>query len=398
MNYHGHKFSGNILTHGSLFVMLIIIACSTGNEEQRSLQKNEATLAGSVFHRPVQPESYVCYRAEIPPLIDGLINEEEWNKAEWTNPFVDITGNIENQPAQQTRVKMLWDNNNFYFAAELEEKYVWASLRQRDTVIYYDNDFEIFIDPDGDTHLYYELEVNAFGTVWDLLMAKPYRDGGPAINGWNINGLNVKVKVDGTINNPESEDRNWTVEIAMPWQTLKECAPGRRKPRDGEQWRVNFSRVDWEMDVIDGNYTKRKDPDTGEPLPPLNRAWSPQERINMHAPETWGYVQFSDHLAGERKVPFVPEKDEEIKWVLRKLYHLQRSHFHKQGRYAASVEQLGLETEDFKGYTALPQFSTTPSLYQITMPGFSKGITWQINQEGRVWKSIVSQNKKPERL
>lgn len=368
-------------------IISIIFGCSVRNDDESAVGKNMDASIDSTFQIPVKPESYICYRAETDPVIDGLISEDAWSKVDWTNPFVDITGNRDNQPTQQTRVKMVWDDDCFYFAAEMEEKHVWASLRQRDTVIYHDNDFEIFIDPDGDTHLYYELEVNAFGTVWDLLMAKPYRDGGPAISGWNISGLKVGVMVDGTINDPASEDRNWTVEIAVPWETLKECAPGHRMPSDGEQWRVNFSRVDWEMEVIGRDYVKRKDPDTGETLPPLNRVWSPQERINMHAPETWGYVQFSDHLAGEQKVPFLPEKDEEIKWVLRKLYHLQRSHFKNQGKYASSLEQLGLQAEDFNRYPTLPEFSSTPSMYQITMSGYTAGNTWQINQEGRVWKS-----------
>jgi len=78
---------------------------------------------------------------------------------------------------------MLWDDTYFYVAAQLEEPDVWATLTQRDTVIFYDNDFEVFIDPDGDTHNYYELEVNAFGTLWDLMLLTPYRDGGPAIDG-----------------------------------------------------------------------------------------------------------------------------------------------------------------------------------------------------------------------
>jgi len=391
MNLPDHKCLVNVLSLGSLFVMLLLIACTTGNGERGSLENNEEALAGLVFDLPVQPESYVCYRVKIAPVIDGLISEEAWSRVDWTNPFVDITGNKENKPTQQTRVKMVWDDDCFYFAAELEEKHVWATLRQRDTVIYYDNDFEIFIDPDGDTHLYYELEVNAFGTAWDLLMAKPYRDGGPAISGWNISGLKVGVMVDGTVNDPESEDRNWTVEIAMPWQTLKECAPGCRMPSDGEQWRVNFSRVDWEMEVIGRDYVKRKDPGTGETLPPMNRVWSPQERINMHAPETWGYVQFSDHLAGEEPVPFLADKDEDVKWVLRRLYHLQRSHFKNHGKYAASLEHLGLQAENFNKYPTLPEFSTTPSMYRISMPGYTPGITWQINQEGRVWKSTMAQ-------
>ena len=65
----------------------------------------------------------------------------------------------------------------------------------RDAVIYHDNDFEVFIDPDGDNHLYYELEINALGTEWDLLLVKPYRDGGPAVNAWDIQGLRTAVHV-----------------------------------------------------------------------------------------------------------------------------------------------------------------------------------------------------------
>ena len=77
----------------------------------------------------------------------------------------------------------------------MEEPDVWATLTERDSVIFHDNDFEVFIDPDGDTHAYYELEVNALGTAWDLILIKPYRDGGPAINGWDIAGLKVGVDV-----------------------------------------------------------------------------------------------------------------------------------------------------------------------------------------------------------
>ena len=50
---------------------------------------------------------------------------------------------------------------------------------QHDAVIFHNNDFEVFIDPDGDTHNYYELEINALNTVWDLFITKPYRELNP---------------------------------------------------------------------------------------------------------------------------------------------------------------------------------------------------------------------------
>lgn len=34
---------------------------------------------------------------------------------------------------------------------------------------------QIFIDPDANNHLYFEIEINALGTVWDLLLMRPYR-------------------------------------------------------------------------------------------------------------------------------------------------------------------------------------------------------------------------------
>ena len=69
---------------------------------------------------------------------------------------------------------MLWDDNYFYIAEQLEEPHVWATLTKHDSVIFQDNDFEVFIDPDGDNQEYYEIEINALNTDWDLLLKKAY--------------------------------------------------------------------------------------------------------------------------------------------------------------------------------------------------------------------------------
>jgi len=39
----------------------------------------------------------------------------------------------------------------------MEDPKPWASQVLHDSVIFKDNDFEIFIDPDGDNHNYYEV-------------------------------------------------------------------------------------------------------------------------------------------------------------------------------------------------------------------------------------------------
>ena len=38
--------------------------------------------------------------------------------------------------------------------------------------VFNDNDFEVFIDPDGSTHYYKEFEINALNTTWDLELNK----------------------------------------------------------------------------------------------------------------------------------------------------------------------------------------------------------------------------------
>ena len=165
---------------------------------------------------PPAPQQYACLRAGQPPVIDGQLDDPVWATAPWTRTFVDIEGDAKPLPPLGTRAKLLWDDRFFYVAAILEEPHVWATLTERDSVIFQDNDFEVFIDPDGDTHEYYELEINARGTVWDLFLVRPYRDGGPALHGWDIAGLKSAVVVDGTLNDATDRDRDWSVEIAMP--------------------------------------------------------------------------------------------------------------------------------------------------------------------------------------
>jgi hypothetical protein len=232
------------------------------------------------------PRQYTCRRAEAPVAVDGRISEPSWNRAAWTSDFVDIEGDRKPRPRFRTRVKMLWDDAYFYVAAEMEEPHVWATLTEHDAVIFHDNDFEVFIDPNGDTLEYYEFEINALNTGWDLFLPKPYRFGGKARNEWEIPGLRTAVDVDGTLNNPADRDRGWSVEIAFPWKALGEFAHRPAPPQEGDEWRVNFSRVEWRVDVRDGKYQKvagRKED---------NWVWSPQGVVNMHVPERWGVVRF----------------------------------------------------------------------------------------------------------
>lgn len=258
-----------------------------------------------------EPKSYVAMATPHHIVIDGK-TDVAWDVAPWTGDFVDITGT--KTPQYRTRMKMLWDSEYLYFLAEMEEPHIWGDIETRDAVIFHNNDFEIFIDPDGDTHDYLELEVNALNTAWDLWITKAYRNRGKVSNGWDIRGLKSAVDIQGTLNDPNDLDDLWTVEMAMPWTALTEAANNKKIP-EGEFWRINCSRVNWDFEVINGEYARRRDED-GKLLPEYNWVWSPQGVVNMHEPERWGYVYFSKNSSAS----FTPGLTEQIKWQMYDAY------------------------------------------------------------------------------
>lgn len=281
------------------------------------------------------PRQYIAHKISEKLTIDGKGDETSWAQAPESQDFIDIEGEI--KPAYRTTMKMLWDEGYLYFYAKMEEPHIWATLKQRDTVIFYNNDFEIFIDPDGDTHNYYEFEMNALNTVWDLFIVKPYREPAPILDSWDIQGLQSEVFIEGTLNDASDEDKYWSVEVAIPWEVLKEANRHNEIPKN-EFWRINFSRVNWDFDLEDGTYSRAKN-ENGEYKREYNWVWSPQGVINMHEPEHWGYVYFSEKPPGEIEEFIIPD-DEKIKWELYKLYRAQKIYKEKNGNWASSLSNI----------------------------------------------------------
>lgn len=231
----------------------------------------------------MSPLHYLCPSGS--PRLSGQIDHQAWVRAPWTSDFVDIIGARGPKPRFQTKAKMLWDSEHLYVAAWMEEPQAWATLTEHDSVVFHDNDFEVFIDPDGDALRYFEFEVNALGTTWDLYLARPYRAGGAADSTWESEA-EVRVAVDGALNDPAKGSRSWSVELAFPWAKFHPRGGMPCPPLAGDVWRMNFSRVQWRLDVVDGRYLKR--PATPED----NWVWSPQGVVAMHQPEYWGFVTF----------------------------------------------------------------------------------------------------------
>ena len=326
--------------------------------------------------RQIKPLSYVATYATTPIKIDGALDDEAWRSAPWSEKHSDIEGDAKPKPRFETKFKLLWDEQRLYFGCRLEEPHVWGKLTKHDSVIFHDNDIEIFIDPDGDNHKYFEFEMNALNTGWDLFLPKPYKDGGSADNGWEIPGLATAVHIQGTLNNSADDDSYWSVEVAIPWSAFQSRDPKVTCPEEGDHWRMNFSRVQWEHEIVDGNYQKVKGKREA------NWVWSPQGIIDMHRPERWGYVWFTKKpvskfaLAGD---PTLPIRD-----ALMTVYHAQKALQKSEKRLPAVLSELKID-EATKSYLADQDFTMnvgSDGVWAATLK--VDGIKMQVDNESKL--------------
>ncbi len=333
-------------------------------------------------HLFTTPRHYVaCHTAES-PVIDGNISDAVWDRAAWSEPFVDIEGSLKPEPRFKTRIKMLWNDTCLFVAAELEEPHAWAYMQQHDNPLYLENNFEVFFDPDNTTHQYFEIEVNARNTVFDVFLSKPYRNGAKELMNWNAPGLVTAVNIQGTLNNPAVPGKSWTVEMAIPFASISLGAKP-QTPADGQIWRFNSSRVEWQADVVDGKYQKKKDT-AGKTLPENNWVWSPQGIVSMHYPERWGYLQFSKQIQATDALPFVLPYSEKQRQYLWLVYYRQKDYYEKNKEYASSLSKLGINPTAFEidGKKNVLTMEATQKQFTATVQSAGKSIS--INDEGLV--------------
>lgn len=327
------------------------------------------SLCGQNHYQP--PRTYHCAFVETLVHIDGSGDDLAWQGVPWSEKFVDIEGSVRPEPYLDTRVKMIWDSSHLYILAHLDEPQVWATLRNRDDIVFHDNDFEVFIDPDRDGHDYFEIEVNPLNTIFDLFLSAPYRDGGPVLTDWDLKGLKTAIKVFGSLNDPADRDSCWMVEMALPLSGLSRKG---RLPQPGAVWKINFSRVEYEILVREGQYQKQRNA-AGKPLPEHNWVWSPQGIINMHYPEKWGYLLF-DRGAVRAEVP----ADDAVIQHLYVLYHYLREYREEHGRYPRSLEnhyKVNAVNYDCS-------YLATDTAYLLTLRKSGSPTSWSIREDGRV--------------
>jgi hypothetical protein len=259
-----------------------------------------------------------CYRAAAPIVVDGDLGKPAWHSVPRSSRFVDM---VSGEPAlYDTRVALQWDDERLYVAYWVEEPQLRATLTERDSFVWHDNDVELFVAGDD---CYYELEINAFGTVyeaffvWQDALRRGSRFDRPELDlysrevdllggfqdasrfgkhprgrrfaflDFDLAGLQASVRVDGRINDPTTTDRGWTVELALPWSSLSFlfAEPRTLPPSDGDTLRCDFSRFE-ALRVH------------GKPLPENpGSSLNPHGVYDSHIPESFSVVHFTAQQA-----------------------------------------------------------------------------------------------------
>ena len=112
-------------------------------------------------------------------VVDGKLDEPEWESAMWDSQFVDITVH-ENKSSNdvpeefQTAIALLWDEDYLYVGVRLKEPFIYGNITGHNIQApYHDNDFEVFVDVSGSTEYYKEFEMNALNGTYDVNWGVP---------------------------------------------------------------------------------------------------------------------------------------------------------------------------------------------------------------------------------
>jgi len=237
-----------------------------------------------VSGKPVAEERkrYVVRMVTKAPKIDGKLDDAAWASAPSTGPFVNtMTGA---PVALKTEAKLLWDKKYLYVGIDNVDSDVWAKLDKRDDKLWTEEADEIMIDADGNGRSYVELQVAPNGNLFDTYLPerRKYEDTiNPKMKPFSWNSKTIaKVRVDGTLNKREDQDKGWTAEIAIPLEDVKgmdDKSALTLPPVPGNVWRINMFR----MDVPQGK-------------PQQAAGWSPPMVGDFHALDRFGEIVFGD--------------------------------------------------------------------------------------------------------
>ena len=161
-----------------------------------------------------------------PLTVDGVLDDPVYDQVPAAGGFLQQEPNEGAPASEDTRVWVLYDAENLYIAARLEEDHperLMASEMRRDhRSIGWNDSFQIIIDTFYDRRNGFLFHTNALGALFDAQVT----DERNTNSDWNtVWWVKTQIGEDG-----------WTMEIRIPFRSLRYAAGG------AQLWGINFQR------------------------------------------------------------------------------------------------------------------------------------------------------------
>lgn len=169
---------------------------------------------------------FSVYQVPENPVIDGKLDDQAWENV----PTATMARRQGTEPAEArfpTEIKAVWSRQGVTFGFRMSEPEPEKMARDigkdsRDaSLIWWNENIEIFLDPTGEYNEYVQFIVNVNGAVFDSI--------GQHNIGWTAEGLKTATFI--------GKDY-WTAEVYIPYSSL----PNVVEPNTGVEWLGNFTR------------------------------------------------------------------------------------------------------------------------------------------------------------
>ncbi len=198
--------------------------------------------------KPIDPPlpDYECRFTEDTIQIDGRADEAAWKLAQPVGEFrMPWVRGGSDQPKAATRAKLLWDRDNLYFFAEMDDSDVFADVTEHDGKTWDNDVIELFFKPALDKPGYYEFQVNAAATTMDMFLPRRGAGGYDRFKADGDFDFKAAVQVHGSLNRWADTDTGWSAEGRLAW---KDFARSGGRPSPGEHWTFALCRYDYSID------------------------------------------------------------------------------------------------------------------------------------------------------
>ncbi|TBW30105.1 DUF5916 domain-containing protein [Gramella sp. KN1008] len=179
-----------------------------------------------------------------PIQIDGIIDDTAWDAVEWTSDYVEWEPDNSTPPTYQTKMKIVYDDNNLYAAFRCYEpnpEMIVQRMGRRDD---FPGDWvELNIDSYNDDRTAFSFTMSASGVKGDEFVS----NNGNFDPSWNPIWY-LKTNID---------DEGWTAEIKIPLSQLRFSAEG------DQVWGIQSTR----------RYFNNEERSTWQPVPANPAGW-----------------------------------------------------------------------------------------------------------------------------